>query len=67
MFGIFKGDFSAMLILECKKAKIHLPDFRLRMIAEQGRPISSVNRTIPSGLFDCRRASESMLFSTVWK
>ena len=56
MFGIFKGEFSAVFNLECKKANTNLPNIRLRKISERnnyGLYKSSVKRTVPSDLFDC--------------
>jgi hypothetical protein len=58
MFGIFKGECSAMLISECTKAKANLPEFCLRSFSEHkeyGFLKMSVNRTIPTGSFDCRQ------------
>jgi hypothetical protein len=67
MLRIFKGDFSAMLSMECTKAKMILPDIRLRNVLghiKNGFVKPSVNRTVPSDLFGCRQTSEKyFLFS----
>jgi hypothetical protein len=67
MFGIFKGELSAMLISECIKAKTNLPEFRLRNFSGRikcGFVNMSVNRTVPSELFGCRRnAKKYSVFS----
>jgi hypothetical protein len=50
-----------MLNLECRKAKTNLPDFRLRNFREHIKYEFLkvfVNRTVPSGLFNCRRKRE---------
>jgi hypothetical protein len=57
----FEGESSAMLNLECNKTKTDLPFFRLRNFSKHnkcGFVSMSVNRTVPSKLFVCRRESE---------
>lgn len=49
-----------MLISECTKANKNLPQFRLREISERikcGFVNMSVNKTVPSELFGCRRGA----------
>lgn len=50
-----------MLMMECTKAKINLPNIRLRKFSERnkyGFLQMFVNRTVLSDLFDCRQTSE---------
>lgn len=58
-----------MLISECTKANKNLPEFRLRNFSEQikcGFVNMSVNRTVPSELFGCRRdAKRYSVFSSL--
>jgi hypothetical protein len=61
MFGIFKGEFSAMLNLECTKAETNLPNFRALDFPERiknGFRKVSEKRTVPSALFGCCQAHE---------
>jgi hypothetical protein len=49
-----------MLNLECRKANTNLPAIRLRQFSERNKYgffKMSVNRTVPSDLFDCRQTS----------